>query len=118
MWTMHRWLLVVRGAATRVGRRGSHNVMRGENSRRDQRPKEQRGCNESFQRDGKRESLSAEPACSLACGGIVIHQAFGQTSEIAHGHTSTHDGWQPFCKSAFFSPFYDFVAPVFRPAGL
>ena len=79
--------------------------MRGENARRDERPKEQRSQDAGFERDGKRESFAAKPACTHSRGGIVIHQAFRQTSEIAHGHTSTHDGSQPFCKSAFSGPF-------------
>ncbi len=71
----------------------------------------------SFKYGGKRDSFAAKQARPHPRGRIVINQAFRQTSEIAHGHTSTHNGSQPFRKSAFLGPFYDFVAPVFRPAG-
>ena len=49
-----------------------------------------------FERNGKRESFAAKAARSHTRGGIVVNQAFRQASEIAHVHTSTHDGWQPF----------------------
>jgi hypothetical protein len=101
MWTMHDGLLVVRCAATRIGRCWSHDVVRCQGTRRDQRPNEQRGQDDSFKRDRKRESFAAKPARSHSRGGIIVNQAFRQASEIAHGHTSTHHGWQPFCKSVF-----------------
>ena len=63
--------------------------MRGEHTRRNQGPHEQRGQDGGFKRDGKHESFAAKPARTYSRGGIVIHQAFRQASEIAHGHTST-----------------------------
>ena len=106
MWTMHLGLLVMRCTTTLVGLRGSNDVMRGENSRRDQRPQEQSGHNESFERDRKRESFAAKPARSHSRGRIIVNQAFRQASEIAHGHTSTHGGWHPFLQISVLVLFY------------
>ena len=74
--------------------------MRCEHARSDERPHEHRSQNSGFEREGKRERFAAKPARTHSRGGIVVNQAFRQASEITHGHTSTHDGWQPFCKSA------------------
>jgi hypothetical protein len=70
--------------------------MRCEHARSDQWPHKHRGQDGGFERDGKHESFATKPARSHSHGGIIVNQAFRQTSEIAHGHASTHDGWQPF----------------------
>ena len=70
--------------------------MRGEHARSDERPHEHRGQDAGFECNRKYESFAAKPARTHARGGIIVNQAFRQTSEIAHGHTSTLDGWQPF----------------------
>src|SRR5208282_4384615 len=74
---------------TVIGRQRCENELWRKDRGRDERPENHRRQNRHLEENRDHQRLSSQPARPSNGSGVTIHHAVRETSEVAHGHTSS-----------------------------